>query len=367
VCYSLPLSPKLFFVNISAICQKSAAHAKKNISSQGDLNSCIAEKIKHRAINLSNVPNTSVYMLFIVAQATVLKFMPKIMHSAVDNSVNFVFDAPEGYFESRYVRRIPQYFSLYLSSQSGCAKACRMCHLTATKQTKFVNANVESYVQQAQAVFEWYDTQPPAEGVHFDFMARGEALDNPQFLADGTNVLMQLGMMAMKRSLIPRFLISTILPKTVRGIKLAKLFPLIAPEIYYSIYSTDDDFRHKWLPQALPFRESLSILREYQDDKRTLIKLHWAFIKGENDSEENVVSICNAVKEFGLSANLAIVRYNPFDGRYGEESSEEVIDRNHALMQKLLPQSKIKKVSRVGLDVKASCGMFIVAQDLKSI
>ena len=108
----------------------------------------------------------------------------KTLQSTEDDSVNFVFSGNyPGYFEARYVRRSPKYFATYLSSQSGCNQGCRMCHLTATKQTKRTHADLESYLEQTNAVFDWYDNKcHKAELVHFNFMARGEVFDNPIFI-----------------------------------------------------------------------------------------------------------------------------------------------------------------------------------------
>jgi 23S rRNA (adenine2503-C2)-methyltransferase len=281
------------------------------------------------------------------------------IQSELDASVNFVAPASVGFFEARYVRRERRYFSLYLSSQTGCAQACRMCHLTATKQTQLVNATLRDYKEQAQEVFAHYATQPHAEFVHYNFMARGEAFANPEFLDNPTEILTELGELAIRRHLVPRFLISTIIPASIAGVSLAHLFPLVTPEIYYSLYSTSETFRAKWLPKAAPVAAALQMLREYQDAKRIVPKLHWAFIKGENDSVQDVVDICNAVKHYGLQANLAIVRYNPYDATFGEESDDCTIDRNQKLMQEMLPGARVKKITRVGMDVAASCGMFV--------
>ena len=56
--------------------------------------------------------------------------------SGQDASVNWDRPADVGRLEARYVRRCPDYFVVYLSSQTGCSQGCRMCHLTATGQTR---------------------------------------------------------------------------------------------------------------------------------------------------------------------------------------------------------------------------------------
>ena len=293
-----------------------------------------------------------------------------ILKSKEDDSVNFVFGGSyPGFFEARYVKRPkkketdPEYFAVYLSSQSGCRQACRMCHLTATKQTKSVNADLNNYLEQAKTVLEWYGQNTPrAEIVHFNFMARGEALANPLFLASGRELFEKLGAESLTRNLFPRFLISTIMPKSFAGKSLSNIFPIINPEIYYSIYSTDEAFRKKWLPNAMPVSEALKALKEYQENTKKIIKLHWCFIEGENDSEKSIVDLCHMVRMSGVRVDIAIVRYNPYSEKYGKETSEALIKRNEEILKMYMPFSKIKTISRVGFDVKASCGMFVEPQ-----
>ncbi len=290
-----------------------------------------------------------------------LKEPISVLPSNQDASVNFIMTGNfVGSLEARYVRRKDWYMVVYLSSQTGCIQACRMCHLTAMKETKLVDATPDQIIQQAKTVLGWYDDHAPrAEVVNFNFMARGEALVNPYLLSDSTSLLSELQKLAWSHSLIPQFNISTIMPKTLSGKKLKDIFPHIYPEIYYSIYSIDTEFRKRWLPKSLPVEESLDMLADWQQFSGKIPKIHFAFIENENDSIESVTAICDAINTIGLKVNVNIVRYNPFSEKYGTESSEEVINRNIHIMQNMLPNARINLIQKVGFDVKASCGMFV--------
>ena len=99
--------------------------------------------------------------------------------SAQDASVNWDRPADVGRLEARYVRRCADYFVVYLSSQTGCAQGCRMCHLTATGQTRLRDVTFGEMLEQARTVLDHYRREaPPARTVHFNFMARGEPLAN---------------------------------------------------------------------------------------------------------------------------------------------------------------------------------------------
>jgi 23S rRNA (adenine2503-C2)-methyltransferase len=298
-----------------------------------------------------------------------------IIRSEIDDSVNFILPVskfvvttapgPLGSFEARYVRRRPEYISLYLSSQSGCNQGCRMCHLTASRQTKYVNASPDCYMEQARNVLRYYDAEvecgtiEPAEYVHFNFMARGEALDNRMFLQSGSSLLYELGKLADYYGLISRFLVSTIMPLSLPAVPLARAFPSVAPEIYYSLYSTKPEFRKKWLPHAMPVDDALRILKAYQDAKRVILKMHWALIAGENDSIEDAHAIADAVNKWQIKTDFALVQYNPYSPIHGQESDQDTVERYAYALNDRYPPARVKIIKRVGFDVKASCGMFI--------
>src|SRR5689334_4702905 len=185
--------------------------------------------------------------------------------SGRDASVNWDRPADVGRLEARYVRRSTDYFVVYLSSQTGCAQGCRMCHLTATGQTRLRDATVAEMLDQARTVLDHYRRQAaPARSVHFNFMARGEPLANRALLADADGLLGELSRRAVALGLRPRHLVSTIYPRTLEDRPLEDVFVTHHPDIYYSIYSTSERFRRRWLPRAIPAEAALDRLTSWQ-------------------------------------------------------------------------------------------------------
>jgi 23S rRNA (adenine2503-C2)-methyltransferase len=283
--------------------------------------------------------------------------------SAQDASVNWDRPADVGRIEARYVRRCPDYFVVYLSSQTGCAQACRMCHLTATGQTQLRDVTHDEFLAQADTVLDHYRREtPPARVVHFNFMARGEPLASPVLLAGADDLLGDLARRAVALNLRPRYLVSTIFPRDLGDRLLEDVFVTHHPEIYYSVYSMNERFRRRWLPKALPAEEALDRLASWQRSTYKVVKVHHAYIAGENDSEADVHAICDALEERQLMAHVNIVRYNPPGPRQGVEPSEEIIQCNARIYQQRLPYARVRVIPRVGFDVAASCGMFFAPE-----
>lgn len=286
-----------------------------------------------------------------------------ILKSAEDWSVNFVYD---NLVEARYVRRTEDYFIAYLSSHTGCNKACRFCHLTQTGQTDFTHVTIEQYLQQAKDVLNYYKTegkykQGVAEKVNFNFMARGEPLANKYLRENAKLLFSELAKLAKELDLHPVMNISTIMPTELREKSILEIFDGIPEEylIYYSLYSTDEEFRKRWIPKSIDVDEAFGQLKEWTEATGKSMALHWAFIDGENDKLCQVNNIIQKVDEYGLSPKFNLVRYNPYSEGQGKESSEDVLNRNFEILQKGLNHPHSRIVPRVGFDVKASCGMFV--------
>ena len=100
--------------------------------------------------------------------------------SGQDASVNWDRPADVGRIEARYVRRCPDYFVVYLSSQTGCDQGCRMCHLTATGQTQLREVSYEEFLQQADTVLDHYRREaPPARISPFQFHGTRRTVGEP--------------------------------------------------------------------------------------------------------------------------------------------------------------------------------------------
>lgn len=288
-----------------------------------------------------------------------------IKKSTIDPSVNIM----ENGFETRFVKREDKAI-IYLSSFKGCNQACRMCHLTQTKQTDMTPATLTDFELQAkeslkQAV-EYYEGKEEPKFVHFNFMARGEPFLNKTVMDDWTtlsNKLLELAIQCFPSSEI-KFKISTIMTGiyeydqngTIVSGYSALPFSTNKPEIYYSLYSMDPEFRSRWLPKAEEPHEMLRILSGYVSNGGK-VRFHGAFIFGHNDDLLEVQKMVQAINFFGLRGKFNIVRFNsPDESKWIETTEESLQDIKTYLESK---KFEVKIVERVGFDVMASCGMFM--------
>ncbi len=281
-------------------------------------------------------------------------------HSAIDASVNWVRHVTPGRIETRFVQRTPGYFALYLSSQTGCQQACRMCHLTATGQTQSRDVTLAEYLEQADVVLEFAAAKADSalRDVHYNFMARGEPLANSVLVEGAGDLLDELWRRAHRRGFRSRFLVSTILPKSLDR-PLVDIFDRYQPELYYSLYTMNEEVRRRWLPRALPANEALDRLTAWQRHSYKLIKIHYAFIEGVNDDPTDVHQICDAVLDRQLHVHINIVRYNPPSPEHSREPPERALREQVEIYRNRLPGARVQIVPRVGPDVYASCGMFV--------
>lgn len=282
-----------------------------------------------------------------------------VIRSTMDQSVNYSRQTSDGgLVETRFVRRIPTRFIVYISSMTGCDKACRFCHLTQTGQTMARLLNVEEMVAQAETVLGAVEFAP-GETVHFNFMARGEPMSN---LSVGRELFERLRDLAIANGLKPRVKISTIMPADFQARDWATFVPEGIPvDMYYSLYRHDAEWRKRWIPKGMPVSEALRHLVSYRAATGQRVVLHWALIAGENDAEADAEEICAAAADAGLEFDFNLVRYNPANDKSREAPRERIDAYLGAMARHVAFPNRVKEIPRVGYDVAASCGMFLKA------
>lgn len=287
--------------------------------------------------------------------------LKQCLRSALDSSVNWIYQFGKGSLEARYVRRGNHYVSAYVSSHSGCRMGCKFCFLTQLGQTSFDHCGIAEYNQQLDSVLAHYktQTQPAANRLNVNFMGRGEALANKIIIHSYDKVFASFKQKAEENNMTLKMNISTIMPHTVRHHKLQSVFKDQPAHVYYSLYSSSDKFRKQWLPNAMPYQLALDKLKEYQESSHIPVTLHWAFIKGQNDDVASVQALADLIRSYQFVGKFNIVRFNPPPGSLFEETSEDRIRELFNILQPAMDSQDSKIVSRVGSDVYASCGMFI--------
>lgn len=286
----------------------------------------------------------------------------EVLKSELDASVNFVAKiGPGEALEARYVRRHKDYVACYLSCQTACEQACRQCHLTATGQNHGRDASEREMLEQAELILDHYfEAGEPAKTIHFNFMARGEPLVNETILRGARAFFTELGRRALLSGLNPLFLVSSIIPESMGDRKFSDIFPIIHPELYYSLYSLRPEFRRRWLPRAMDPYQALDKLTEWHHFTTKVPHIHFPLIAGENDNPDEAFAIISEVRKRGLRADFTLVRYNPPNERTGTESDN--YERYANCLRSAMPEARIKVVERVGFDVHASCGTFLNVQ-----
>lgn len=290
--------------------------------------------------------------------------------SALDASVN-VIDARG--FESRYVRRTAERAVLYVSSQTGCAQGCTMCWLTAQGLTRAEDADEADLVRQLRHGLAELDAAsdrgvPPPSELHVDLMARGDPLAS-RLLPGALPVLARhLQAAAWVRDATPRILISTILPRVARRVDLVGLVRSaehegVQTDVYWSWYSSDPAFRRRRMPAADESALGFERLVTLSHATGRPIRVHLALIPGENDSEYDAHVLCSELLTRGARARVNLIRYNPPPGESPSTVTADEAAARAAAYEAVLRGSTaivhVKRITPVGCDVAASCGMFV--------
>jgi adenine C2-methylase RlmN of 23S rRNA A2503 and tRNA A37 len=303
-------------------------------------------------------------------------------------SINHIIPFKKGYLEARYVRREQNYISAYVSSHNGCNHGCKFCFLTEQKQTSFDHVGIQDYEHQIDKILSnvpshHNELSSTDIRVNINFMSRGESLSNKNIVKHYPTLYKALYDQVVNthqyKSL--KMNLSTIMPLTVKDYNLIDIFQDKPVNLYYSLYSANETgFKKIWMPNAMPVELALDKLKEFQlkryiYDPLTIpnIVFHWAFIKGQNDDMSTVQHVANLISERDfIQTKFNLVRLNPHPNATFQETDEIRLQGlfnilNDAVLNNnsTLHQSRI--ITRVGTDIRASCGTFFSDDEIDQL
>lgn len=293
---------------------------------------------------------------------------------SADGSINFVISHAKSFIEARYVQRSPHYISTYVSSHNGCKMGCKFCWLTAQQQTQFKHVDMSGYMFQLKTVLANIPKQQLCNSdirINVNFMGRGEAMANktvrkeyPALYDNLENIVKNHGFKEIKMN------ISTIMPNSLNNAILSDIFRDKPVNIYYSLYTVNDEIKKQLMPNAMDWRKTLDKLAEFQlAFPQNNVVFHGAFMKDINDSDESIKSMVDEIKKRPfLKTKFNLVRFNPPKNSTLKETDESRLKAIFEYISSQMNDDKMHKkstiIERVGYDAYISCGMFPNDMDL---
>jgi 23S rRNA (adenine-C8)-methyltransferase len=241
------------------------------------------------------------------------------------------------------------YYSLCLSSQSGCAMGCRFCATGAIGLRK--NLAVDEIADQIL-----YFRQNREELDSYTFMGMGEPFANPNLFAALAELTDPKVMAISPR----RISISTI--GTVPGIeRLTREFPGV--NLTFSLHSPYPAQREELVPASkiYPISQVMVALDQYIEVTNNKVLLAYVLLGGVNDTSRHargVVDLIEGQKAKKGLYHVNLIRFHPgaTKGDFREPSRESVLR-----FQKIVTDSGINCTVRqsFGLEIGAACGQLV--------
>ncbi len=295
-------------------------------------------------------------------------------------------DSDTGHIETRFTDR--NKWSLFVSSSTGCFMKCRFCHLTE-KNSRFIKLSSQQiYDNLVEATKAELQARPELSQrwLKMSWMGMGDALANPGAVREVTLPYLDWLFSHGYSQGLDGVDISTVLPqvgdKWVRmladlnteltaypsnprnqNIEQAELATSISYRhrsplrLFYSLHSAIQETRDYMIPHAMPLREAIPLLQDFQGDHDRTLILHQLFIQGLNGSPAEAKAVVDFVLAHFPLSELRVLRYNHCDrSAYMEWPG---LDDTLPWLAQKLPLLKVQQSA--GKEVAAACGQFLVA------
>lgn len=295
------------------------------------------------------------------------------------------FDTSGGDVKSTFEDR--NKYSIIISASTGCAMSCNFCHITQ-KESKYVRLQAEQILQNLKdAISEEAKEHPEIANKYIKlcWMGMGEAILISKSVRWVTVKLLDWVMENKYAKGLDGVDIATVMPKLGDGwmnefsmlndvlskyevnpnnhvvpnagfTKFNEYKERSALRLFYSLHSTEQETRDIMIPNAMPIDKAMTKIKHFHDKTNVNIVLHYMFMDGINDSEEQIEHLNNFMSVNDLDGfELRILRYNGHSEAIRESDSFRDIIRNVADAR-----SKFKVQFSSGFEVLSACGQFVI-------
>ncbi len=316
----------------------------------------------HRAASfdeMTNIAKTERLLLterFYISQLQVLK-----IECSSDGTKKFLFGLEDSHTIESVLIPDEDRSTLCISSQVGCAQACRFC-LTGSGGFR---RDLEAFeiADQVLAVEKILAAEPtgktaakgegPPEGrfrhiTNIVLMGMGEPLANFDNVLNALTIITAdkgPGFSPRRVTLSTDGLVPEIEKLGRSGIKV---------NLAVSLNATTDEVRSRIMPvnRRYPIRELLAACRKFPLDDRRRITFEYVMLREVNDSEADALRLAKLLR--GLQCKVNLIPFNPFPGSEFKRPDDVVVQR----FKKILADHHYTALVREsrGRDISAACG-----------
>jgi 23S rRNA (adenine2503-C2)-methyltransferase len=270
---------------------------------------------------------------------------------STDGTRKFLFGLEDGHTVESVLIPDEDRQTLCISSQVGCAQACRFC---ITGGGGF-QRNLRAYeiadqvviVEKVLAGGKKYSPETRSL-TNIVLMGMGEPLANFSEVINALTIItgeQGLGFSTRRVTLSTAGLVPEIEKLGRSGVKV---------NLAVSLNATTDEVRDRIMPvnKRYPIRELLAACRHFPLEPRRRITFEYVMLRGVNDSTEDALRLTRLLR--GIKAKINLIPYNPSPGSEFARPSDATVRRFQQLLQDHDYTALIRE-SR-GRDIAAACG-----------
>lgn len=315
----------------------------------------------HHAESFDEMTNLAKTERALLAERFYISHLHEVkVECSVDGTRKFLFELEDKHTIESVLIPDEDRSTLCISSQVGCAQACRFC-LTGSGGFR---RNLEAFeiADQVLAVEKILAAEPMGETAactepsdeRFRHITNIVLMGMGEPLANFDNVLNALAVITADKGpgfSARRVTLSTdgLVPEIERlgrsGIKV---------NLAVSLNATTDEVRNSIMPvnRRYPIKELLAACRRFPLDDRRRITFEYVMLREVNDSEADALRLAKLLR--GIKCKVNLIPFNPFPGSEFKRPDDIVVQR----FKKILADHHYTALVREsrGRDISAACG-----------